>query len=346
MLSLVELARRAQTLATGRISALPVIVLMPHSRCNCRCVMCDIWKANQRKQEISAADLTPHLAAFRRYRVRRVVLSGGEALMHSNLWTLCRMLKDLSIRIVLVSSGLLLERDAEEIARWCDAVVVSLDGSRAVHDRIRAVPRAFERLEAGVRALRRVRPELPITGRCVVQRLNYLDLPNVVDAAHELGLDQISFLPADVFSEAFNRPIPWESERAASVGLDGAQVAELARIIEETIERHAGGFATGFIAETPDRIRRVATYFAALDGQGELAPNRCNAPWVSTVIEADGTVRPCFFHRSFGNLKEQPLEEILNSEAAIAFRRQLDVARDPICRRCVCTFHLGVGAAL
>ena len=63
----------------------------------------------------------------------------------------------------------------------------------------------------------------------------------------------------------------------------------------------------------------------------------CNAPWVSTVIETDGMVRPCFFHRSFGNIYEQPLESIVNSPEMISFRKNLDVQQDPTCRACVCT---------
>src|SRR5467141_3852326 len=71
---------------SGRVHSLPVLVLMPHSRCNCQCVMCDIWKNNQNKREITSRDLAPHLEAFRRLGVKRVVLSGGEPLMHSNMW--------------------------------------------------------------------------------------------------------------------------------------------------------------------------------------------------------------------------------------------------------------------
>src|SRR5580658_8413997 len=29
------------------IRELPVLVILPHSRCNCRCVMCDIWQIRQ-----------------------------------------------------------------------------------------------------------------------------------------------------------------------------------------------------------------------------------------------------------------------------------------------------------
>jgi radical SAM protein with 4Fe4S-binding SPASM domain len=61
------------------------------------------------------------------------------------------------------------------------------------------------------------------------------------------------------------------------------------------------------------------------------------------VIEASGEVRPCFFHPSYGSIGDgRSLDEILNAAPAIAFRRGLDVTRDPICRRCVCSLDLGV----
>ena len=43
------------------ITQLPILILYPHSRCNCRCVMCDIWKTSE-SREISAADLERHAA--------------------------------------------------------------------------------------------------------------------------------------------------------------------------------------------------------------------------------------------------------------------------------------------
>ena len=74
-----EVVRRQATLWTHRIHALPVVVLMPHSRCNCRCVMCDIWKANDRREELSRDDLAAHVKAFEEL--------GATALHLSRLWT-------------------------------------------------------------------------------------------------------------------------------------------------------------------------------------------------------------------------------------------------------------------
>lgn len=341
LLSPVEVARRRLSRLTNHISTLPILVLMPHGRCNCRCVMCDIWKANRAGQELSVDDLAPHVAAMQRLHVRRIVLSGGEALMHANLWSLCALLKSIDVKVSLLSTGLLLQRHAPEVVRWCDDVTVSLDGSRDVHNSIRNVPHAYDRLAAGVAALKALRPSLRITARCVLQRRNFFDLPNIIAAGHALGLDQISFLAADVSSSAFNRPLAWGEERVADVALSAAETVAFTNVVEMTIQRAEADFASGFIAEDAEKLRRLPRYYAALNGDGDFPAITCNAPWVSTVIEADGSVRPCFFHRTLGNIHEQPLEQILNSSDAIAFRRGLDVRRDPICRRCVCTLHLG-----
>ncbi len=340
MLAAGPIVKRQATLWTHRIFSLPVVVLMPHSRCNCRCVMCDIWKANDTPEELSRADLAPHVEAFGRLGVRSVVLSGGEALLHSNLWSLCGLLREQGVRITLLSTGLGLQPHAREIVSWCDEVIVSLDGPEAVHDRIRDIPRAFERLAAGVAAVREIDAHYRVTARCVVQRLNHHCLPETVDAARAIGLDQVSFLAADVSSEAFNRPVRWDDDRAAEVGLDLAAAQRLERSIEELIDSHAADLQSGFVAETPDKLRLIGHHFLALNGEREHTSPRCNAPWTSTVIEADGTVRPCFFHPPLGNIGDAPLEQILNSGHAITFRRNLDVPRDEICRRCVCSLYL------
>src|SRR5262245_29715184 len=274
-----------QSRVTGRVTELPILVLMPHSRCNCKCVMCDIWKANANGQEIAPEDLAPHLDIFRRLRLKWVLLSGGEPLMHSNLWSFCKKLKDLDVRITLLSTGLLLKQHAQQICASCDSVIISLDGSREVHNEIRQVPRAYQAIEEGIGALRKIDGAFRITGRCVMQRRNYFDLINIVEAARELRLDQISFLAADVSSMAFNRPIPWSDDRASEIALDGKQIVDFENLVERLITTYADDIRSGFIAESAEKLRRIPAHFAALRGLRDFQPNQCNAPWVSAVVE-------------------------------------------------------------
>jgi MoaA/NifB/PqqE/SkfB family radical SAM enzyme len=164
----------------------------------------------------------------------------------------------------------------------------------------------------------------------------------VVRAAHEIGLSRISFLAADVTTDAFNRPAGWDSDHLVRVALASDDLPLLLQELETLERENAADFATGFIAESPVKLRRrLHQYYAALLGQGEFHPNSCNAPWVSSVIEADGTVKPCFFQPPLGNLhRAGNLQAILNSPQSRAWRQGLDPHRDAICRRCVCTLSL------
>ncbi len=323
------------------ITQLPILILFPHSRCNCRCLMCDIWRATTR-DELAADDVAGWLAEWRALGVRRVVLSGGEALLHAQLWQLCDHLRGAGMGITILSTGLLLRRHAAELVRRCDDVVVSLDGPQPIHDSIRNVPRAYARLAEGVAAVKAADPRVSVSARCTVQRNNFLHLRAVVAAAHALGLDRISFLAADVSSEAFNRPGGWDDTRTGQVALEPGDLPLLAAELDALEAEYAADFASGYIAESPLKLRRrLHQYYAALLGQADIAANSCNAPWVSSVIEADGTVRPCFFQPALGNIyQSEGLAAILNSPEAIAWRQGLDQRRDAICRTCVCTLSL------
>lgn len=323
------------------ITSLPILILFPHSRCNCRCLMCDIWRATTTSQ-LDPADIARWLDEWRVLGVRRVVLSGGEALLHSRLWDLCGHLREAGIGITLLSTGLLLRRHAAALVTYCDDVIVSLDGPPALHDQIRAIPRAYAKLAEGVAAVKAADARVTVSGRCTVQRSNYHTLRATVATAHALGLDRISFLAADVSTEAFNRPGGWDGERTQQIALAPGDLPLLAAELDALEHEHAADFATGYIAESPLKLRRrLHQYYAALLGQGDFFPNDCNAPWVSTVIESDGTVRPCFFQPPLGNIYEAgSLDALLNTPEALAWRRGLDTHRDAICRKCVCTLSL------
>lgn len=320
------------------LDALPILILSPHNRCNCRCIMCDIWKTDKTR-EISAEDLERHVADIERLRVERVVFTGGEPLMHSDLFRLCRLLRKRNIRITLLSTGLLLERFCHDVVQHVDDVIVSLDGPPEIHDRIRRVRGAYDALSAGVRAILQLRPEFPVSVRSTVQKLNCHLLRDTAATARGLGACSISFLATDVTSSAFNRPDGWLIPRQDEITLSANELILLDREIESLI---ALGLCGGFVVESAAKLHEIASHFRAHLGLVKPLVRRCNAPWVSAVIEADGTVRPCFFHQPVGRLNEgRSLIEVLNGPEAIAFRTNLNVATNSVCLRCVCSLNRG-----
>jgi Fe-coproporphyrin III synthase len=323
---------------TEALDSLPIVLLHVHEHCNCRCLMCDIWKKTDGK-ELDLADFSRHRDSIRRLGVREVVLTGGEALLHRGFADLCAILHDCGARVTLLTTGLLLSKRSDVVAAGVDEIIVSIDGPEEVHDQVRRVKGAYQLIAHGIRDVRQRKPAMPVSARSTVQKANYHLLRQTVAGARSLAFDSISFLATDLTSQAFNRDLVWPVARQDEVALSRREVDALESEVEILIRDNAEDIRAKFIAESPEKLRRIVRRFR--EHLGDLAPVAplCNAPWVSAVVEVDGTVRPCFFHQRIGNLAGRTLEEVLNGEEARRFRSSLDVASNPTCQRCVCSLN-------
>jgi MoaA/NifB/PqqE/SkfB family radical SAM enzyme len=323
---------------SGRITRLPILILNVHSRCNCRCVMCDIWK-RETNDQLRALDLERHRVSLENLGVRHVVLTGGEPLLHNDLAALCSFFRDQKIHLTLLTTGLLLHKRAEEVAALFDDIILSLDGPPEIHDAIRRVNGATNLIQKGVTSVREHNSTLPITCRTTVQKANHRHLRKTVDTARALGLDSISFLAADLTSHAFNRTLIWPGERQSEIALTTEEIEALEREIEQLIAEHQAQIDRMYIVESPAKLRNLSRRFR--EHLGQLPPQApiCNAPWVSAVVEVDGSVRPCFFHPPIGDISSVSLEDVVNSERARNFRDNLSVESNPTCRKCVCSLN-------
>jgi Fe-coproporphyrin III synthase len=321
---------------TNRTFVLPVVVFFPTSRCNSRCVSCDWWKCS------GAGDLTlPEIEgvadALPGLGTKIVLFSGGEPLLRPEVFEAAAMFRARGLTLHLHTSGVLLERSAADVARAFSRVIVSLDAATEdLYQAVRGVA-ALTTLERGVARLQRLAPDARVTARATLHRRNFRELPRLIDHAKAMALDGISFLPADVTSFAFGREFPAKSETLA---LDAVETAEFADLVEETLIDHRDDFASGFVAEDPEKLRRLPQYYAALAGRASFPPVACNAPYMSAVIEADGSVRPCFFHQTVGSVRLEPLASIVRRNLP-AFRENLSIPSNPVCARCVCSMRTG-----
>src|SRR5258706_3524142 len=144
--------------ATNRTFVVPLLIFYPTGRCNSRCVSCDWWK--QTGTDDLALDEIAGLAdALPALGTRMVVFSGGEPLLRPEVFDAARLFRARGMTLHLLTSGVLLERAAAEVAGEFSKVIVSLDAtSEALYQRVRGVA-ALGTVEKGVARLRRLAPD-------------------------------------------------------------------------------------------------------------------------------------------------------------------------------------------
>jgi MoaA/NifB/PqqE/SkfB family radical SAM enzyme len=315
------------------LARLPLLTLYLTERCNSRCVTCDYWR--QGKETLSLNALRKLLPELKALKTRVVVLSGGEPLMHAQWRDIARELRTNGQQVWLLTSGLALAKHAGEIAGLFDALTVSLDGTDATtYERIRGL-NAFEKVCEGIRAAAAVglAPALRIT----LQAANLGQLHQFVSLAESLGASQVSFLTVDLANaHAFGRV--QAADRALAPSL--ADIARMRADIETLSRSHAEYFASGFIAESPEKLARMAQYFEALHGAAPYPKVRCNAPQFSAVVGASGGVQPCFFIAGPSQARVSPqtsLSDALNEPGMTALRANIGSGSRPECKTCVCS---------
>jgi len=314
-----------------RLASLPLVTLYLTERCNSRCVSCDYWRHG--RLDVDLARVTRLLPELKRLGTDTVLISGGEPLIHPQWTEIATTLRGGGLELWLLTSGLSLVKHAPEVARLFRAVTVSLDAIDAPnYAAIRGLD-AFDNVCAGIRTLADLglRPGVRVT----VQRRNYRDLSGFVSLAQRAGAHQVSFLAADVRNPtAFGRG----PDFASDIALRAEDLMPFALALDALERDYQPEFRTGFIAESPLKLRRLWQYYAALCGQGPFPPTRCNAPEFSAVIEANGRVSPCFFIRGpAGDATAGELSEALNDTAMLELRADIRAGRRAECVGCVCT---------
>jgi MoaA/NifB/PqqE/SkfB family radical SAM enzyme len=313
------------------IRHLPLATLYLSERCNSRCVSCDYWRTG--KTDVSVDSVSRWVPALRELGTQVVLISGGEPLLNPDWIEIAGLLRAAGLRLWLLTSGLSLAKHADRVAELFESVTVSLDGADAkTYQAIRGLD-AFGVVCKGIRSM--TEKGLKTIIRVTVQRGNYTQLPALVKLARQLHAAQISFLAADVSNpHAFGRSGGFSRD----LGLSADDLPHLERVLCTLEQEHLQEFRSGFIAESPQKLRRLLQYYSAICSQAPFPPTRCNAPEFSAVIAADGRVSPCFFIAGPASASASDgLCAALNSDEMVALRDSIRRGQRTECKTCVCS---------
>ena len=178
-------------LRTPRAPPGPVVIWNLVRRCNLACQHCYSISADvDFAGELTTAEICATMDDLKRFGVPVLILSGGEPLLHRDIFAIAHRAKALGFYVGLSTNGTLIdERNVGAIAGvGFDYVGVSLDGMEATHDRFRRKAGAFAASLAGVRLARDA--GLKVGLRYTLTRDNAHDLPALLDLMEAEDIDK------------------------------------------------------------------------------------------------------------------------------------------------------------
>jgi MoaA/NifB/PqqE/SkfB family radical SAM enzyme len=323
---------------------LPIVILYVTEGCNLRCATCSYREAAP--GELTLEEIKKLANELYKFGLKHIVYSGGEPLLRRDFVNICEVFEKLHVKQSLLTNGLLLEKRVEDIQKFFREIIVSIDGADdATHNSIRGL-NSFDQILKGIKRAVASPQRNCVSIRTVIQKRNYRQLPEMIELAKSLGVDRISFLSADVFSDSFGRDTRGYADKNENILLSHDETIEFRKIIEDAISRYKEEFDNKFISESPDKMFRILKYFEASIGKSDYPINTCNAPMVSAVITSTGNILPCYFLPSFGNIRKEPISNLLNNNDIKSTRKNVRGYILERCKQCVCTLHVNSRKAL
>ena len=140
---------RRLKLAQSPVPSLRYLLLHITDRCNLSCRHCFIGESGN--TDLPLEDIEAAVEEFEGMQGLRLLISGGEPLLHRKFWEINDFVADRDLRSVLLTNGTLIDRQTAARLK-VQEVQVSLDGLREAHDYIRGEGH-FERSVEAVQLL-------------------------------------------------------------------------------------------------------------------------------------------------------------------------------------------------
>ncbi|WP_040950461.1 radical SAM/SPASM domain-containing protein [Gorillibacterium massiliense] len=172
----------------------PVVVWNMTRSCNLSCLHCYAEACKERDPaELTLEESLRFIDDLSAFRVPVLLFSGGEPLMHKDLFQLLEYASSKGIRPVVSTNGTLITPAVAK--RLKDAgtgyVGVSIDGVAEGNDRFRGQTGAYERAITGIRNCLEIGQKAGL--RFTISRHTYNDLPKILDLIEEESIPRACF---------------------------------------------------------------------------------------------------------------------------------------------------------
>ena len=272
--------------------------------CDLKCHHCGSRAGKRRPDELTTDECLDLVRQLARMGTREITLIGGEAYLRRDWLQIIREIRAQGMDCTMQSGGLNLtdERIKAAVDAGLQALGISIDGLRDVHDRLRGVKGSFDAAFKALHAARKY--GIPST---VNTQITSLVLPQLRELMN-------LFIAAGAKS--------WQVQLTVAMGraadhpellLQPYELLELMPLLAELFEE---GADQGFLIQPGNNIGYYGPYESVWRGSGDdrVYWTSCNAGQNTLGIEADGTIKGCpslsTSKYAGGNIRDLSFEDI------------------------------------
>ncbi len=291
----------------------PVVIWNLIRRCNLTCKHCYTTSADINfPGELTTQEIYDVMDDLKDFKVPVLILSGGEPLLHPDIFTISKRAKDLGFYVALSSNGTLITpKNINQIAEiGYQYIGVSLDGIGATHDNFRQKQGSFAASMEGIRLCRDKGIKAGI--RFTLTQDNVQDFPAMLELMDDEDIDKFYLshlnyggrgnknrkvdaeftMTRDVMTQLFEASLRWEKsglQREIVTGNNDADAVYFLHWVKENF------------ADQAEHIHAKLNQW----GGNSSGVNVAN-------IDNLGNVHPDTFwwHYNLGNVKDRTFSEI------------------------------------
>jgi len=289
------------------LDSLDVLYIELTTKCNLNCIHCGNEEKNAQELDLDLVEKLLH--EFKEADGKKLVLTGGEPLMHPNIERILQMSSQQPYNTKLSTNATLLNQPRFGFVLDQDiGFRVSLDGTEEVHNEIRRDKNAYVNLIEAMKQMSKRRRQIVI--RTTVMKKNKDSIVNML-----FELDCISQQGLSIYSINI-----WPIRDIGCAQQEQILSAQEYKGFLETLNKGTRGLNPNF------RIIVGPTFGMEREFKGgPIQSNqiyRCDLLNTSVHISASGEIYPCsFVHYSLGNVRKTSIRQIFRSKKAKEFRR-------------------------
>lgn len=302
------------------------LVLELTNACNLNCIMCG-RDENNFSYNFFDLNYLEKLKDILEHTTEEVTLFGwGEPTIHPKFKEILECLKRYPVRKYFVTNGTTLQRMKEYLFRYkVDIMAVSLDGATAETNNKIRTNSSFDQIVSALRNIVRQKKEKKLKYPYInfvftLMRSNLYELPDMVDLAYDIGIEEVKAVYLTAFSEKLGDETLWN------------KADEVKQVFSETAVR---GNKLGINIKLP--------YIQGEDIAGNKFHKACYVGWRDFFIGSDGYVRPCLSisRKMFHISKYTSFQEAWNSDEMVHFRSVVNDHKKmwEECKRCYQSSH-------